>query len=77
MQGDVFERDGEKAALNWRHRAISFKIARFAFQDVFGIAWLDDRHDDREMRFSMLGMVQSRLLHVTFTLIPTGVELDR
>ena len=68
MQDDEFEWDDAKAALNWRNHGVSFDMARDVFKDIFAVAWVDDRHGDHEERFSMLGMVEGRLLHVTYTL---------
>ena len=41
--------------------------AQRAFDDPFAIDWLDDRENYGEHRFITLGMVDGRLLHVTFT----------
>jgi len=68
MLDDEFEWDDAKAARNRRNHGISFEMAREVFGDVFAVAWVDNRHDDNEERFNMLGMAESRLLHVTFTL---------
>jgi len=68
MQDEEFEWDDDKAALNWRNHGIRFEMAREAFRDVFAVAWVDDRHGDQEERFNVLGVVESRLLHVTYTL---------
>ena len=68
MQDDHFEWRGEKAARNRRDHGISFEMAREAFRDVFAVTWVDFRHDAPEERYAMLGMVGSRLLHVSYTL---------
>jgi uncharacterized DUF497 family protein len=43
-------------------------MAREAFQDAFAIEWIDRRHQDPEDRYALLGMVESRLLFVAYTL---------
>jgi hypothetical protein len=43
-------------------------MARVAFQDAFSIERVDRGHDDPEERFALLGMVEDRLLFVSYTL---------
>ena len=45
-----------------------FEMAREVFRDIFAIEWADDRHGDAEERFVTVGMVEGRLLFVTYTL---------
>ena len=68
MQNDMFEWDDDKAAINFKRHKVSFEAAGRAFQDAFGIAREDSRENYREARFNLLGMVDSRLLHVTYTM---------
>jgi uncharacterized protein len=68
MQDEHFEWHDEKASRNWLDHAISFEMAREAFKDAFSIDWTDDRQDTTEERLNMLGMVDGRLLHVSYTL---------
>ena len=47
---------------------MSFDAARLAFDDAFAVAREDRRHDYGEDRYVLLGMVEERLLAVTYTL---------
>ena len=68
MQDDDFEWLDAKAASNWRDHGISFEMAREAFKDAFAVERIDDRHGDNEQRLALLGMVENRLLYVSYTL---------
>jgi hypothetical protein len=68
MRDDEFEWDEPKAARNWLDHGISFEMAREAFKDAFAVERVDNRHDDNEERVAMLGMVETRLLFVSYTL---------
>jgi uncharacterized protein len=67
VQDDEFEWDNRKAAQNLAEHGVSFSAARLAFDDAFGVAREDRRGDYGEDRYSLLGMVDGRLLHVTYT----------
>jgi uncharacterized protein len=68
MQDDEFAWDDIKAASNEVDHGISFEMARVAFRDAFAISRVDRGHDDPEERFALLGMVDNRLLFVSYTL---------
>jgi uncharacterized DUF497 family protein len=68
MRDDEFEWDDAKAAANLARHGVSFEAARLAFLDVFGVARADPRQDYGEDRYTLLGMVESRLLHVAYTM---------
>jgi uncharacterized DUF497 family protein len=68
MRDDAFEGDDNKAALNWQSHGVTFEMAREAFRDVFAIEWADDRQDTAEPRFTLLGMVEHRLLFVAYAM---------
>ena len=68
MNDDEFEWDDAKAAANDAKHGIEFEMARDAFDDPFGITWDDDSEDYGEERHCLLGMVNSRLLFVSYTL---------
>jgi uncharacterized protein len=67
MATDDFEWDEAKAAENCARHGISFETAIRAFDDPFAIERLDDREDYGEERYSILGMVDGRLLYVAYT----------
>jgi hypothetical protein len=68
MNGDDFEWDDAKAASNLAKHKVSFEAARQAFRDVFAVEREDttERHD--ELRFTLLGMVDGRILFVAYTM---------
>jgi len=68
MEDDNFCWDDNKAALNWRNHRVSFEMAREAFRDQFAVEWQDLAQDPYEERYCMLGMVESRLLFVGYTM---------
>ena len=68
MQDDHFEWLDAKAARNWRDHDVSFEMAREVFKDIFAIEWADHGQDDGEDRFVTGGMVEDRLLFVSYTL---------
>jgi uncharacterized DUF497 family protein len=65
---DAFEWDEAKAAENYAKHRVSFEAAIEDFKDPFAIERLDDREDYGEDRYSILGMVDGRILYVGFTL---------
>jgi hypothetical protein len=68
MQDDAFEWDTTTAASNLRDHAISFEMAREAFNDAFAAERVDNRHDANEERVALLGMVGDHLPFVADTL---------
>ena len=67
MRDDEFEWDDSKAAANLRDHQTSFDAARLAFDDVFAVEREDRREDYGEDRYSLLGMVEDRLIYVAYT----------
>jgi uncharacterized protein len=67
MANDDFEWDEAKAVENYAKHGVSFETAIRAFDDAFAIERLDDRADYGEDRYSILGMVDGRLLYVAYT----------
>ena len=43
-------------------------MARAAFRDAFAMSRVDRRHQDPEERYAWLGIVENRLLFVSYTL---------
>lgn len=60
--------DPDKAARNLRDHKVSFEAATRVFDDPFYIDEIDDREDYGEERSNIIGMVDNRLLVVTYTL---------
>jgi uncharacterized DUF497 family protein len=67
MTDDDFDWDEAKAAANLAKHGISFETAIRVFDDAFAIERRDDREDYGEARYSLLGMVDGRLLYVAYT----------
>ncbi len=72
---DTFEWDQAKAAENYSTHGVSFEAAIKAFDDPFAIERLDDREDYGEDRYSILGMVDGRILYVAYTLRDATIRI--
>lgn len=62
-----FKWDPKKAEANWRKHKVTFEQARDAFKDLQALDERDDKEDYGEDRFNLTGMVEGRLLVVTYT----------
>ena len=67
MRDDEFEWDDRKAARNVADHGVTFEVARDAFKDPFGTSRPDESMSYGEDRYTLLAMVDGRLMHVTFT----------
>jgi hypothetical protein len=65
---EAFEWDEAKAVENYAKHGVSFEVAIEVFKDPFAIEQLDDREDYGEDRYSIVGMVEGRILYVAYTL---------
>jgi uncharacterized DUF497 family protein len=61
-----FEWDPAKEAANRRKHGFDFRLASRVFLDPFAIEF-DDLATREEERFNVIGMVDDRLLYVTYT----------
>ena len=68
MNDDQFEWDDAKAAANLAKHKVSFETARGVFTDPFAVEREDNSESYDEPRFTILGMVDGRLLFVAYTL---------
>jgi uncharacterized DUF497 family protein len=68
MDDDAFDWDEVKAAENYAKHGVGFESAKRVFEDAFAIERVDDREDYGEERFNILGMVEGRLLFVSYTM---------
>ena len=50
-------------------------MARDAFKDLFAIEWLNDREDYGEDRYVIIGMEDSRLLYVAYTMRDEAIRI--
>jgi uncharacterized DUF497 family protein len=62
-----FEWDPRKAKANWNAHKVNFEQARDAFKDALALDQPDEREDYGEQRRNRIGMVEGRLLFVTYT----------
>ena len=62
-----FEWDPDKAVSNIRRHDVSFPIATRVFLDPFVFEISEEDHGD-EMRYNTVGLVDDRLLPVTYTM---------
>lgn len=63
----AFEWDEAKADENYRKHRVTFPVAARAFDDPHGLDLADDRMDYGEERWLYIGMVDGRLLSVSYT----------
>ena len=68
MNDDEFEWDDTKAAQNFRDHGVTFDTAREIFRDPFALDWLDVSEHYGEDRYARIGLAQSRLLYVAYTM---------
>ena len=62
-----FEWDAAKAKANCDKHNVSFEQARDVFKDTMALDEPDEREEYCEDRFNRIGMVEGRLLVVTYT----------
>lgn len=62
----IFDWDNAKAESNRRKHRIDFKTAAKVFLDPFAVEF-DDRDASAETRFNAIGLVDGRVLFVTYT----------
>jgi uncharacterized protein len=67
MNGDDFQWDERKAAINLRRHKISFQAARRVFDDLFALVEQDLSEDYGEDRFLATGMIEGVLVTVVYT----------
>jgi uncharacterized protein len=75
MQKDGFEWDDTKAAANYAAHGVCFEDARSVFKDPFAIEQVDDREDYGEERFTIIGMVENRLLFVAYSMRGENIRI--
>lgn len=68
MQDELFEWDDAKAASNWRDHGVTFEMACEVFKDPLALEWIDDSQGAREPRYAIIGLAESRLLFVAYTM---------
>ena len=68
MENDRFVWHDRKAAANARDHGVTFEAACDVFTDPFAVEWLDEREHYGEERSVIIGMVESRLLYVAYTM---------
>lgn len=62
-----FEWDSSKERVNLRKHGIDFRTAARIFLDPYMIGF-DDVHASGELRFNAIGLVDDRMLFVTYTM---------
>jgi uncharacterized protein len=75
MKEPEFEWDTFKAARNEADHGVTFEMAGDVFKDPFAIEWLDDREDYGEDRYVIIGIVDSRLLYVAYTMRGEAIRI--
>jgi uncharacterized DUF497 family protein len=72
MQDGTYEWDDRKAEANFAKHGVTFEAARDALKDPFALEWSDDAQARGEQRFSMLAMVEGRILFVAYAMRGTS-----
>jgi hypothetical protein len=62
-----FEWDPKKAIANWNKHKVTFEQARDVFKDTMALDEPDERENYGEERSNRIGLVEGRLLFVTYT----------
>jgi len=62
-----FDWDNAKEQVNQKKHGIDFRTAAKVFLDPYLIEF-DDRHAGGELRFNAIGLVEGRMLFVTYTI---------
>jgi uncharacterized DUF497 family protein len=75
MDDGIFQWDDNKAAENYANHGVRFEAAREVFNDPFALEWLDEREEYGEDRYIILGMVETRLLYVAYTMRGEKIRL--
>ncbi len=75
MISNEFEWDDEKALSNLAKHGVSFEQARRTFRDPFALEFLDTRENYGEERYCLIGMIEERLLFVSFTPRDGGIRI--
>jgi uncharacterized DUF497 family protein len=71
----TFEWDEEKATVNVAKHGIRFDYAARVFLDPYRVEMLDDREEYGEVRYKTIGMVESRVLVVIYTIRHGNIRL--
>ena len=75
MDNGCFQWNDTKAARNYADHGVRFAAAREVFTDPFALDWLDEREPYGEERYVILGMVETRLLYVAYTMRGDKIRL--
>jgi uncharacterized protein len=67
MPDDDFQMEPKKRRKNLKAHDVTFEAAMRAFDDPLALEFQDRRFAYDEERWCIIGMVDGRLLHVTFT----------
>jgi uncharacterized DUF497 family protein len=68
MNDETYIWDEHKAAANYAKHCVTFEMARDVFRDAFAIDREDSREHYNEERYTIIGMVDGRLLFVAYTM---------
>lgn len=69
-----FEWDGAKERANRRKHGVGFRVAARVFLDPYAVE-IDDIGTHDEERFNIIGLVDGRMLFVTYTLRGESVRI--
>ncbi len=75
MDDGKFQWDDSKAVQNAADHGVTFEIARAVFKDPFAVDWLDESERYGEDRYSIIGLVEGRLLFVAYTMRGDAIRI--
>ena len=75
MDDGEFQWDDLKAAQNLAKHGVSFEAAKAIFKDPFAVEYVDDCEDYGENRLIIIGLVDSRLLVVAYTMRDEAIRI--
>ena len=75
MDDGEFQWDDLKATQNLAKHGVSFEAAKAIFKDPFAVEYVDDREDYGETRLIIIGLVDNRLLVVTYTMRDEAIRI--
>jgi uncharacterized DUF497 family protein len=75
MEDDEFEWDDAKVVSNLADHKVSFVLARRAFADVFAVEREDITEDYGEYRYTLLSMVDGRVLLVAYKMRGDSIRI--
>jgi uncharacterized DUF497 family protein len=75
MNDGKFQWDDAKATSNIANHGVTFDAARGVFKDPFALDWLDESENYGEDRYAIIGMSETRLLYIAYTMRGEAIRI--